>query len=103
MLLLTIDHIPGAEMEALGLVDGSVVCALTPVSGFVSGFDKLFGGEQTEYSKLLVKARQTAVERMISAAEMLHADAIISIRYCTSEVTSNAAEVVAYGTAVKFK
>ena len=103
MLLLTIDHIPGTEMEALGLVDGSVVCSLTPDRSFVSMFDELVGGEQTEYSKLLVKARQTAVERMMSAAELLHADAIVSIRYSTSEVTRDAAEVVAYGTAVKFK
>ena len=103
MLLLTIDHIPGTEFEALGLVDGSIVCSLTPDRSFVSMFDEIIGGEQTEYSKLLVKARQTAVERMMNAAELLHADAIISIRYTTSEVATNAAEVVAYGTAVKFK
>ena len=103
MLLLTIDHIPGTEIEALGLVDGSVVTALTPGRSFVAGFDELIGGEQTEYSRLLAEARQTAVERMMAAAELLHADAILSIRYSTSEVARDAAEVVAYGTAVKFK
>ena len=103
MLLLTIDHVPGTEIEALGLVDGSVVTALTPGRSLVAGFDALIGGEQVEYSKLLAEARQTAVERMMAAAELLHADAIVNIRYCTSEVTSEAAEVVAYGTAVKFE
>ena len=103
MLLLTIDHVPGTEFEPLGLVDGSVVTALTPSRSFVAAFDELIGGEQLEYSKLLAEARQTAVERMMAAAEVLKADAIVNIRYCTSEVTSVAAEVVAYGTAVKYK
>lgn len=103
MLLLTIDHIPGTEIEALGLVDGSIVTALTPGRSFVAGFDELIGGEQVEYSKLLTQARQIAVERMMAAAELLHADAIVNVRYCTSEVAREAAEVVAYGTAVKFK
>ena len=103
MLLLTIDHIPGTEMEALGLVDGSIVCTLDPGRSLAAGFDALIGGELIEYSKLLAEARQIAVERMMSAAELLHADAIVNIRYCTSEITREAAEVVAYGTAVKFK
>ena len=103
MLLLTIDHIPGTEIEALGLVDGSIVTALTPDRSFVAGFDELMGGEQIQYSRLLAEARQIAVERMMAAAELLHADAILSIRYSTSEVARDAAEVVAYGTAVKFK
>ena len=103
MLLLTIDHIPGTETEALGLVDGSIVTTFTPARGLVASFDALLGGELIEYSKLLAEARQTAVERMMAAAELLHADAIVNVRYCTSEVNREAAEVIAYGTAVKFK
>lgn len=103
MLLLSIEHVPGTEVEALGLVDGSIVCSLTPDRHFSALLDDLVGGELREYSKLLSEARQTAVERMMAAAELLHADAVVNIRYCTSEISTEAAEIVAYGTAVKFK
>lgn len=103
MLLLNIDHIPGTEFEVLGLVDGSVVHAKDFGSDFVAGLRGFVGGEITEYTKMLQEARQTAVERMMRTAEMLHADAVINIRYSTSAVMENAAEIIAYGTAVKFK
>lgn len=103
MLLLTIDHIPGTEFEVLGLVDGSVVMAKDIGSDFVAGLRGFVGGEITEYTKMLSEARQIAVERMMDAAESLHADAIINIRYSTSAVMQNAAEIIAYGTAVTYK
>lgn len=103
MLLLNIDHIPGTEYEVLGLVDGSVVRAKDFGSDFVAGLRGFVGGEITEYTKMLAEARQIVVERMVETAEKLHADAIINIRYSTSEVMDGAAEIVAYGTAVSYK
>ena len=103
MLLLTIDHIPGTEFEVLGLVDGSVVMAKDAASDFAAGLRGFVGGEITEYTKMLSEARQIAVERMMDAAELLHADAVINIRYSTSAVMQSAAEIIAYGTAVAFK
>ena len=103
MLLLNIDYIPETEFEVLGLVDGSVVCALEPYKQFVAHLTESWvGGEVTEYSKLMVQARQTAIERMMDNAELLHADAVINIRYTTSEISQGAAEVLAYGTAVRY-
>lgn len=102
MLLLTIDHIPGTEFEVLGMVDGSVVRTKDFGSDFVAGMRSFVGGEITEYTKMLTEARQQALERMTEKAEALHADAIVGIRYCTSEVMSGAAEIMAYGTAVRY-
>lgn len=102
MMLLNIDYIPGKNFEVLGLVDGSVVQAKGPMSDFLAGLEAFAGGEVTEYTELLAEARQTAVERMMNVAESLGADAVINIRYSTSEVSQGAAEIVAYGTAVKF-
>ena len=103
MLLLNVDYIPGTEFEVLGIVDGSCVQAKDVGSDFVAGLRGFVGGEITEYTKMMCEARQLAVERMMCAAELLHADDIVNIRYATSEVMHNAAEVIAYGTAVKFK
>lgn len=103
MLLLNIDHIPGTEFEVLGLVDGSVVQSKDFGSDFVAGLRGFVGGEITEYTKMLAEARQIAVERMMRTAELMHADAVINIRYSTSAVMDGAAEIIAYGTAVRFK
>lgn len=102
MLLLNIDYIPGTEFEVLGLVDGSVVMCKDPASDFMAGMRSFVGGEINEYTQMLSEARQTAVERMMITAESLHADAIINIRYSTSEVMQSAAEIIVYGTAVKY-
>lgn len=102
MLLLNIDHIPGTEYEVLGLVDGSVVMSKGAGSDFMAGMRAFAGGEIDEYTHMLSQARQTAIDRMIKEAETLHADAIINIRYSTSAVMEGAAEIIAYGTAVKY-
>lgn len=102
MLLLNIDHIPNAELEVLGMVEGSVVMAKDVGSDLVAGFRSFMGGEITEYTKMLSEARQLAVDRMTEQAESLHADAIINIRYSTSAVLEGAAEIIVYGTAVKY-
>ena len=86
MLLVNIEYIPGKEIEALGMVKGTVV-----------------HGEITGYTEMLNEARQIAVKRMVDEAEALGADAVINVRYGSSSVMQGAAEVIAYGTAVKYK
>ena len=102
MFLLNIDHIPGTNFEVLGLVQGSVVLASDAGTEFMAGMAALVGGEIVPYTRLLEEARQTATERMEAAAERLSADAVINVRYTTSEVMNGAAEVLAYGTAVRY-
>lgn len=102
MLLLNIDHIPGKKFEVLGLVDGSVVQSRDAGSRFAVGMKTLVGGEIGEYTQLLSEARQKAVERMMAAAEAMDADAVINIRYSSCAIMEDAAEIIAYGTAVKY-
>ena len=102
MLLLNIDHIPGKQIEALGLVKGSVVQSKNFGKDFMAGMKTLVGGEIESYTQLLNEARQIATKRMVDEADALGADAIINVRYGSSSVMQGAAEVVAYGTAVKY-
>ena len=101
MKLLSIDHIPGKEIEALGIVKGTVVHTKNVGRDFMAEMKTLVGGELTGYTQMLNEARQIAVKRMVDEAEELGADAIVNVRYGTSSVMSGAAEVIAYGTAVK--
>ena len=101
MLLLNIDHIPGKEVEALGLVKGSVVQAKNFGKDFMAGMKTLVGGEIEGYTDLLNQARQIATKRMVDEAEALGADAVLNIRYASSSVMQGAAEITAYGTAVR--
>ena len=103
MLLLNIDHIPGKEIEALGMVKGTVVQSKHFGKDFMAGMKTLVGGEIVGYTEMLIEARQIATKRMVDDAEKLGADAVVGIRYGSSSVMQSAAEVVAYGTAVKFK
>ncbi len=102
MLLLNIDHIPGKEIEALGLVKGTVVQSKNFGKDFMAGMKTLVGGEIAAYTEMLTEARQIATKRMVDEADALGADAIINVRYGSSSVMQGAAEVVAYGTAVKY-
>ena len=102
MLLLNIDHIPGREIEALGLVKGTVVQSKNFGKDFMAGMKTLVGGEIVGYTEMLNEARAIATKRMVDAAEALGADAVVGMRYASSSVMQGAAEVVAYGTAVKF-
>lgn len=102
MQLVNIDHIPGKELEALGLVKGTVVQSKNFGKDFMAGMKTLVGGEIVGYTEMLIEARQIATKRMVDEAEALGADAIINIRYGSSSVMQSAAEVIAYGTAVKF-
>ena len=101
MLLLNIDYIPGKKVEALGLVKGSVVQSKHLGKDFMAGMKTLVGGEIEGYTEMLNQARQRAMKRMVDEAESLGADAVLNIRYSSSSVMQGAAEVTAYGTAVK--
>lgn len=103
MLLLNIDYIPGKEIEALGMVKGTVVQSKNLGKDFMSAMKTLVGGELVSYTEMLVEARQIATKRMVDEAETLGADAIVNIRFGSSAVMQGAAEVVAYGTAVKIR
>lgn len=103
MQLVNIDYIPGKEIEVLGLVKGTVVYSRNLGKDFMAGMKTLVGGEIEGYTEMLVTARQIATKRMVDEAEGLQADAVINIRYGSSSVMQGAAEVVVYGTAVKFK
>ena len=103
MLLVNIDHIPGKELEALGIVKGTVVQSKNFGKDFMAGMKTLVGGEITGYTEMLVEARQIATKRMVDEAEALGADAVINIRYGSAAMMQGAAEVVVYGTAVKIK
>ncbi len=103
MLLVNIDYIPGKELEVLGLVKGTVVQSKNFGKDFMAGMKTLVGGEITGYTEMLNEARQIAMKRMVDDAEGLGADAVINIRYGSSAVMQGAAEVIAYGTAVRFK
>ena len=103
MKLVNIDYIPGKELEVLDIVKGTVVYSKNFGKDFMAGMKTLVGGEIESYTDLLVTARQIATKRMGDEAEALGADAIINIRYGSSSLMQSAAEVIAYGTAVKYK
>jgi len=103
MLLVNIDYIPGKELEALGIVKGTVVQSKNFGKDFMAGMKTLVGGEIVGYTEMLIEARQIATKRMVDEATSLGADAIVNVRYGSSSVMQGAAEVIAYGTAVKFR
>lgn len=104
MKLVNIDYIPGEEItECLGLVKGTVVQSKNIGRDFMAGMKTIVGGEIVGYTEMLVQARGIATKRMVDDATQLGADAIINIRYGSSSVMNGAAEVIAYGTAVKLK
>ncbi|MDD7280892.1 YbjQ family protein [Floccifex sp.] len=104
MKLVNIDYVPGYEIvEALGIVKGQVVQSKNIGKDIGAGLKTIVGGELVGYSDMLKEARQIATKRMVDEAESLGADAIINIRFGSSSVMSGAAEIIAYGTAVKLK
>ncbi|MDO4466086.1 MAG: YbjQ family protein [Bacillota bacterium] len=104
MKLVNIDYVPGYEIvEALGIVKGQTVQSKNIGKDIGAGFKTIVGGELMGYTDMLKEARQIATKRMVDEAESLGADAIINIRYGSSSIMSGAAEIIAYGTAVKLK
>jgi len=102
MMLVTIDSIPGKEYEVLGIVKGTIVQSKNFGRDFMAAVKTLVGGEIAGYTEMLNEARQIATKRMVDEATALGADAIVGVRYGSSAVMQGAAEIVAYGTAVKF-
>ena len=102
MILVNTDYISGKEFEMLGLVKGSTIQSKHIGKDIAQSFKTLVGGELISYNEMMNEARALATKRMVLEAEELGADAIVNIRYASSAVMQGAAEVIAYGTAVKF-
>jgi len=102
MIMATIDAIPGKNLKTLGLVKGSVVKTKHIGHDFMAGLKNIVGGEIKGYTEMLREARDIATTRMQDEARALGADAIVGVRYISASVMDGSAEIVAYGTAVKF-
>jgi uncharacterized protein YbjQ (UPF0145 family) len=103
MILVNTDYIPGKEFEMLGLVKGSTIQSVNIGKDISQAFKTLVGGELKQYAEMMNQARALATKRMTEDAEALGADAVVNIRYASSSVMSSAAEIIVYGTAVKFR
>lgn len=102
MLLVTTENIPGKNYEALGLVKGATIQSKNIGRDIGSSLKTIIGGELKSYTEMMNEARALATKRMAEEAEALGADAIVCVRYASSAIMQGAAEVIAYGTAVKF-
>lgn len=104
MIIATTDRVEGKEIiETLGTVKGAIVQSKHIGKDIMAGFKTVVGGEVKSYTEMVTEAREIATERMIEEAKSLGADAIVGVRYGTSAVMEGAAEMLAYGTAVKLK
>jgi len=103
MLIVTTDYIAGKELEMLGIVKGSTIQTKHLGKDITQSFKTLVGGELTAYTEMMNDARALATKRMVQEAEAMGADAIVGVRYASAAVMQAAAEVMAYGTAVKFR
>jgi uncharacterized protein YbjQ (UPF0145 family) len=103
MLIVTTETVTGKELEMLGLVKGSTIQTVNALRDLGAGLKTLVGGELTKYNEMMDKARAIATNRMVEEAQKLGADAIVCVRYASSAIMQSAAEVMAYGTAVRFR
>ena len=103
MLYVTTENIPGKEYEIIGMAKGSTIRCKNIGKDIGSSFKNIVGGEMKAYVEMMNEARDIAIERMQAEASALGADAIVSVRFATSAIIQGGAEVMAYGTAVKFK
>lgn len=103
MILVNTDYITGKEFEMLGMVRGTTVQTRNALHDIAQGLKTIIGGELKAYNEMMNNARALATKRMVIEAEALGADAIVNIRYASATIMQGAAEVIAYGTAVKFK
>lgn len=103
MILVNTNYIAGKELEMLSMVKGSTVQSKNFLRDISQGFKTLVGGELKAYADMMNNARAIATKRMVEEAEALGADAIVNILYASASIMSGAAEVIAYGTAVKIK
>ena len=103
MILVNTDYISGKELEMLSLVKGSTIQSKNIGKDIAQSFKTLVGGELKAYNEMMNEARALATKRMVAEAEALGADAVVNVRYASSAIMQGAAEVIAYGTAVKYK
>ena len=104
MILVNVETIPNKEItETLGIVKGEIVQTKNIGRDFMAGMKTIVGGEVKSYTQMIAEARKIATDRMIEEAKALGADAIVGIRYSSSEIMQGASEILAYGTAVKLK
>ncbi len=102
MMVTTTERIPGKEYEILGLVKGNMIQSKNIGKDIGQGLKSIVGGELKWYTQMMSEARDKATQRMVEEAQAMGADAVVSVRYTTSSVMQGAAEILAFGTAVKF-
>ena len=102
MILVNTDYISGKKLETISIVKGSTIRSKNIGRDITQSFKTLVGGELKAYTEMMDEARAIATKRMVAEAEGLDADAVVNIRYASSAVMQGAAEVIVYGTAVKF-
>ena len=103
MMIVNTDYISGKELEMLGLVKGSTIQSKNIGRDITQSLKTLVGGELGAYTDMMNQARDLATQRLVAEAEALGADAVVNVRYSSAAVMQGAAEVMAYGTAVRFK
>ena len=103
MKIITLETLQGQSFEELGIVTGSTIQSKNMFADLGQGLKSIVGGELKSYSNMMEKARKQATERMVEQATALGADAVIGVRYTTSAIMAQAAEVLVFGTAVKYK
>ena len=103
MLIVNTEYVTGKELQMLGMVKGSTIQTKHLGHDIAQSFKNMVGGELKSYNEMMAKARDIATERMVQEAAAMGADAIIAVRYSTSAIMQGAAEVMAYGTAVRFR
>ena len=100
MIITTTENI-GAGYRVIGMVSGSTVQTVNALRDIGASFKTLVGGELKKYNEMMAKARDLATQRMVEQAQSMGADAIVAVRYSSSEIMQGAAEIMVYGTAVK--
>lgn len=103
MTIYSVENLPGVNYEAVSIVSGSTIQSKNVFSDFGQSLKNIVGGELKTYTQMMEKARRIATERMIEQAKRIGADAIIGVRYSTSAIMAQAAEVMVYGTAIRYK
>ena len=103
MLFVNVSYIPGKEFDVLGVVKGNVVRSKHVGRDLMASLKNIVGGELVGYTEMLSEAREVATTRMIDEARVLNADAIVNVRYASAAIMQGTAEIIVYGTAVKYK
>lgn len=102
MQIFTVETIPNRKYEPIIMVEGGMVQSKHLGKDFMAGMKTLVGGELKGYTEMMQEARAVATQRMMENAAKYNADAVIGVRYATSAIVQGAAEVIAYGTAIRF-